>query len=227
MTFTGFRAEAFDFYDGLVADNTKAYWSDHKDDYQRLIREPYEQLALDVSDDFGEGHIYRPYRDLRFSKDKTPYKDHQGMYVEMRNGIGWYVQLNRDGLMIAGGWYMASSEQIQRFRRAVDSPRADELEALVASTTTAGFTIDGDQLKTRPRGVDPQHPRLHLLRYKSIYAHRQWEPAAWMGTRECGHRIREGWSALTPLMGWLADVAGPGEKPVGSRRGKGRTDTSS
>jgi hypothetical protein len=108
MAFTGIPAEAFDFYDGLVADNSRIYWGEHKHEYQKFVKEPLIALATELGPEFGEAHMYRPYRDLRFGKDKTPYKDHQGMFVESKNGLGWYLQLSGAGVMIAGGWYMSA-----------------------------------------------------------------------------------------------------------------------
>ncbi len=219
MTFQGIPAEAFDFYDALAADNSKTFWTEHKGDYQANIREPLAALGSELSQEFGEPHLYRPYRDIRFSKDKTPYKDHQGMFVEMRNGLGWYVQISGSGLMVAGGWYTATPDQVAGYRAAVDDDAGEELPALVKTLKRKGYDIGGQQLKTRPRGVSPEHVRLEWLRYRSLYASRLWEPAAWMGTRRVVSKVRDSWRALTPMMDWLADHVGPGEAPVGSRRG--------
>jgi uncharacterized protein (TIGR02453 family) len=220
MTFTGIPAEAFDFYDALVADNSKAFWTDHKDDYEAYVREPMLGMSAVLEPSFGSGHLYRPYRDVRFSKDKTPYKDHQGLFVESRNGLGWYLQISRSGLMAAGGWYTSTSEQVSRFRDAVADDEAGRLQSLLDAAAAAGLTVGGTQLKTRPRGIDPEHPRVELLRYRSLYLSHAWEPAPWMGTPECADRVRDAWRAMTPTMEWLADTVGPGEPPVGSARNR-------
>jgi uncharacterized protein (TIGR02453 family) len=218
MTSSGIPAEAFDFYEGLVADNSKAFWTEHKDTYETAVRGPLAELGRQLSDEFGQPHLYRPYRDVRFSKDKTPYKDHQGMFVEMRNGLGWYAQISVRGLMVAGGWYTSTSQQVARYRESVDADDAGELAALVKALRGKGFAVDGQQLKSRPRGTDPDHPRLEWLRYRTLYCHRSWEPAAWMGTRRVISKVAQSWRAMTPLMDWVADHVGPGEAPVGSRR---------
>ncbi|MFN8169465.1 MAG: DUF2461 domain-containing protein [Candidatus Nanopelagicales bacterium] len=103
--FTGFPAEAFEFYEALRADNTKTFWAAHKDDYQRAVRAPLEALMAELEPEFGPASVFRPYRDVRFSKDKTPYKDHQGAFCGAEDGVGWYVQVSADGLMVAGGWW--------------------------------------------------------------------------------------------------------------------------
>ena len=78
MTFSGWPEEAVDFYDGLEEDNSRTYWLDHKPIYDQAVKAPMEALLAELADEFGEGKIFRPYKDVRFSKDKTPYKDHQG-----------------------------------------------------------------------------------------------------------------------------------------------------
>lgn len=215
MTFTGIPAEAFDFYDALAADNTRTFWAEHKDEYLQYVRGPLEALGEELGPEFGEPHLYRPYRDIRFSKDKTPYKDHQGMFVEMRNGLGWYAQVSAAGLMVAGGWYTSSPEQVARYRGAVEADSVGELDALAAQLRAAGLQVDGQQLKSRPRGVSPDHPRLEWLRYRTLYTSRQFPPASWMGTRRAVSRVRENWQQMAPLMHWLADRVGPGQAPVG------------
>ncbi len=211
MTFTGIPAEAFDFYDALAADNSKAFWIEHRQDYETDVRGPMSELADAVEPHFGHGHLFRPYRDVRFSKDKTPYKDHQGLYIEHRNGVGWYVQLNRSGLMAGGGWHDSTSGQVAAYREAVGGDDAGRLQALLDRATAAGLAIDGQQLKTRPRGVDPDHPRLHLLRYRSLVLSRSWEPAAWMGTPSALDEITGVWETMRPVLGWIADAVGPAE----------------
>ncbi len=105
MTFTGFGEDAFDFYEGLVADNSKAYWADHTEQYRTAVREPMEALLADLEPEFGAGSMFRPYRDVRFSKDKSPYKDHAGAVARRSDTGGFYVQLSADGLYAAAGYY--------------------------------------------------------------------------------------------------------------------------
>lgn len=205
MPFTGIPAEAFDFYDALAADNTKSFWTDHRQDYEKYVRDPLRALGEDLEPAFGPPKLFRPYRDVRFSRDKTPIKDHQGMYVLMRASVGWYVQISATGLMVAGGWYESAPNQVAAFRRSVDADRADVLQSLVDGTARKGFTIGGERLKTRPQGVPADHPRIGLLRYRTLYAERRWEPAAWMGTRRALSKITQSWESLTPLMTWFAD----------------------
>jgi uncharacterized protein (TIGR02453 family) len=210
--FTGFPAEAFDFYDELAADPTKSWWEGHKDVYQSAVRGPLASMGDELAAEFGEPHLYRPYRDIRFSRDKTPYKDHQGMFVELRNGLGWYAQISAGGLMVAGGWYTSNPTQVARYRDAVAAdPGARLLLALLGGLEQAGLEVDGDRLKSRPRGVPADHPHLDLLRYRTLYVHRQWSPASWMGNRAALTRVADQWRAMRPLLEWLSEVVGPGD----------------
>jgi len=78
MSFSGWPEEALDFYDGLAADNSKTYWTAHRQIYEAAVLRPMTELVEELAPEFGEAKIFRPYRDIRFSKDKTPYKTHIG-----------------------------------------------------------------------------------------------------------------------------------------------------
>ena len=209
MAFTGFGEDVVEFYDGLVVDNSKAYWTDHKGVYERDVRDPMRALLAECESEFGPGKIFRPYRDVRFSNDKTPYKTHCGATVG-----GFYVQVGGDGLMAAGGHYQMASDQVARFRTAVDDERrGTDLAARLAALEAAGIAVAGEQLKTRPRGVDPEHPRLDLLRHKSLYGWSEWPPDDALHGPECLHRVVTTWRALRPLAEWLDDHVGNSDQP--------------
>jgi len=209
MGFAGFGERLVDFYDGLEADNSKAYWTDHRGVYEEHVRAPMAALLAELEPEFGTGKIFRPYRDVRFSPDKTPYKTHCGATVG-----GYYVQAGADGIMIAGGYYQMAGDQIQRYRVAVDEQRrGEDLRRRLKVITTAGLTVAGDTLATRPRGVDPEHPRLELLRHRSLYASRRWPGEELMLGPELVGEVAAHWRTLVPLVEWLADHVGPTERP--------------
>lgn len=106
--FSGFPVSALDFYEDLEADNSKAFWAAHKAVYDDCVRGPMLALLGELEEEFGPGKVFRPYRDVRFSKDKIPYKTHQGGYVATGPGVGFYVEINAAGLRIAGGFYHAA-----------------------------------------------------------------------------------------------------------------------
>jgi uncharacterized protein (TIGR02453 family) len=207
--FAGFGEGAVEFYDGLLADNSKAYWADRKEVYERDVRDPMQALLTGLEPEFGPGKIFRPYRDVRFSRDKSPYKTACGATAGP-----YYVQLSAEGLMAAGGDYQMASDQVRRFRAAVDDERrGSDLAGRLAALEEAGFVVDGDRLKSRPRGVEPDHPRLDLLRFKSLYAWRQWPPDDVLHAAAVLERVADAWRTLRPLTEWLADHVGPSDQP--------------
>ncbi|MBA2893963.1 DUF2461 domain-containing protein [Nonomuraea soli] len=215
MAFTGFPDEAFLFYEGLEADNSKTYFTRNRHLYDDAVRAPMLALAEELGEEFGVATLFRPYRDVRFSKDKSPYKDHQGAFVDSCPGIGLYVQISADGLYVAGGYYSGASDQVARYRAAVDNELTGvPLEKLVDSLREAGYAVEGERLKTRPRGVDEGHPRLELLRHKSLYAGLRFEPEPWVHTAEVAERVRGSWRDFAPLVEWLSDHVRGSELPA-------------
>ncbi|GAA1529969.1 DUF2461 domain-containing protein [Actinomadura kijaniata] len=208
MGFTGFGDESFAFYEGLLADNSRSYWAEHRETYERHVRAPMAELCAELEDEFGAAKIFRPYRDVRFSKDKTPYKTHQGAITEQ----GFYVEIDADGILVAGGMYMPGTEQLHRYRAAVDEDLSGKpLAAIVEGLRDAGLEVNGDVLKTRPRGTPPDHPRLELLRHRSLYASAGWPADPWTRTPEVVERVRSAWRTLRPLMGWFDQHVGPSD----------------
>lgn len=210
MGFDGFGEHAVDFYEGLAADNSKAYWSDHKAVYDEQIRAPMLALLAELEPEFGVGKIFRPHRDVRFSNDKSPYKTHCGATIHVPGGA-FYTQVGADGLLVAGGAYQWSTDQLARYRSAVDGERSGEdlrrLLAAVSGSKTA-MQRGGDTLRSRPRGSPPDHPRRDLLRHRSLYLWRSWPPDEVLHERGCVDRVQEGWRSTRPLVEWLARHVG-------------------
>jgi uncharacterized protein (TIGR02453 family) len=206
MSFSGFPAAALDFYDDLEMDNTRSFWEAHKHVYDEAVRAPMTALARELEPEFGPAKIYRPYRDVRFARDKTPYKTHQGAFIDVAPATGWYVQVSAPGVRVAAGFYDATSERLARVRTAIDDHRrGQQLEKLLAKLTKAGWTVGGDKLKTSPRGYDPDHSRIHLLRHKSLTVSKDYGFEPVIHTPELAVHIRDDWRATKPLITWLTD----------------------
>ena len=165
MTFKGWPVEAVEFYEGLEADNSKAYWQEHKAEYEQLVKAPMEELLAELEADFGAGRVFRPYRDTRFSKDKTPYKLNCAAHLP-----GGYVSFSADGLFVGSGLYMPEAAQLASFRAAVADDRSGaELESIVATLRKHAYEVGAhDVLKTAPKGYAQDHPRIELLRSKGL-----------------------------------------------------------
>lgn len=205
MSFTGFPERALVFYEGLEADNSKSYWTDQRSVYDECVKAPMEALLAELAPEFGKAKFFRPYRDVRFAKDKTPYKTHAGAVVHGPGAGGVYVQVSAAGLLLAGGAYHPESDQVQRMRRAMaDDHLGPALEVELARLRKAGWATNGNPIKTRPPGYDRDHPRLELLRFRSLSAHRDYGDQPWLATREALSRVRRGWRQLAPLNDWIA-----------------------
>ena len=205
--FKGWPVEAVEFFEGLEADNTKTYWQAHRGTYDDKVLAPMTTLIEELTAEFGPGRVYRPYRDVRFSRDKTPYKTN----IAASNETG-YISLSAEALGVGSGLYMPDAPTLERFRAAVAEDRTGtQLVKLISGLERKGMEVGAHEtLKTAPRGYPKDHPRIDLLRYKGITVWRQWPIGAWLGTSEARKRIVDTLRAAGPLRRWLADhvVAG-------------------
>ncbi len=203
--FTGFPTAALDFYDDLEMDNTKSFWAAHKETYDSAVKEPMLALTAALQEEFGPAKIFRPYRDVRFAKDKTPYKTHQGAFVQTGQSTGWYVQVAAPGVRVGAGFYESESSRLATFRRAVADDRTGaELEKMLAGLATRGWELGGDTLKTAPRGYDTGHPRIDLLRHKTMSLGKSYGFEKVIHTAELADRVRDDWRATRPFLEWVA-----------------------
>ena len=206
MAFRGWPAEALEFFEGLQADNSKTYWLANKQTYEECVRAPMVELLTELEPEFGAAKIYRPYRDVRFSKDKTPYKTSIAANFER----GGYVQLTLDGLGAGSGFYMFDSERLAKFRDAVADDRSGrQLVSVIDGIRDKDIEVHShDMLKRVPSGYPADHPRAELLRYKDIVAWKRWPVGAWLGTAKAKTRLVEFYRDTTPLNDWLAKQVG-------------------
>lgn len=203
--FDGFPPVAFDFYAGLGRENSRAYWEAHASDYADAVRGPMAALTAELADEFGQAKLFRPNRDVRFSADKSPYKTHQGAYVPTAEATGWYVEVSAVGVRSGAGMYRADASRLAAMRAAiVDDRRGAELERILGTLADDGYEIDGDRLATAPRGFDRSHPRIELLRHKSLHAQRHHGRATGPDLLDA---VREDWRRLRPLVDWLTATA--------------------
>ena len=206
MSFRGWPEQALEFFDGLEGDNSKAYWQRNKAVYETAVRAPMEALLAELEPRFGPAKIFRPHRDVRFTADKSPYKTHLGATV----GDG-YVQLSADGLAAGSGMHGMASDQLERYRDAVDDGRTGAaLERIVSAARSKGLEITArETLKAAPKGYPKDHPRIDLLRMKGVITWKEWGSGGWLGTRKAKDRVVDFLEASKPLNGWLHANVGP------------------
>lgn len=218
MAFSGFPPAALEFYEQLGADNSKAFWADNKHRFTDLVKAPMLELT-EALEDYGPFHMFRPHNDLRFSKNKPPYKTHQGAYGELEGGSGHYMQFSAEGLMAGAGYYAMAKDQLKRFRDAVVADATgEEIEALLDAATKQRYTVGAiDELKTAPRGYDRDHPRIEIIRRKGLLLSKDFGAPKWLHTKQAERKIRECWEGAKPVCDWLDSYVGPSTLPPDDR----------
>ena len=204
----GIPFAALDFYEDLQADNSKAWWTAHQDVYRDQVKAPLEALTAVLEPEFGPAKIFRPYRDLRFAKDKTPYKTNQGVVVHPADrGGALYLQVDASGLFVAGGRWHLEPDEVRRFRTRVADARAGaRLTEMLATLTTAGYRISEPELQRVPSGFDAEHPRADLLRSKRLTAARSFGSPSWLPTSRTAAEVTKAWRTMAPLLDWLDEL---------------------
>jgi uncharacterized protein (TIGR02453 family) len=199
MAFRGWRAEAIEFFEGLEADNSKEYWQAHKTVYEQEVRAPMEGLLAELEPAYGDGKIFRPYRDVRFSADKSPYKTNIAATIGRR-----YVQLNADAFGVGcGRWEMSSRTWSAIGRRLTMTVPGASSSSWSRRRARRSRDLRPQVLKTAPRGYPKEHPRIELLRYKGLIGWREWPVGPWLKTKRVKDRVIEVFDASAPLDAWL------------------------
>jgi uncharacterized protein (TIGR02453 family) len=217
VRFEGWTKPALQFFHGLKRDNSKPYFEAHRSVYEEQVRKPMEALLGELEQDLGPGNdvkIFRINRDLRFSPDKRPYKEHLGAYISGARASGVYLQVSDDGLYLAIGSHEMAPDQLTRFRDAVAGKDGEKLARIVAALVKDGYQVTEPSFKRVPAGYTADHPRGDLLRCKGLMASRSWKPGVWLQTVESKQRVREAIRASKPLTSWLDGLVGTSRLPA-------------
>lgn len=226
-SFQGFPPELFTFFEGLEKDNSKAYWEANKTTWVEKVRDPMNAMLAELDGEFPPLRMFRPNRDVRFSKDKSPYKLWVGATSESRavGGTGYYLRVEASGLVVGCGAMVMARDQLQRFRAALDDEsgghRFEELTTQLAAKSLPVTYGAQPPLKTSPPGYPRTHPRVEFLRWKGAVVIKEYEKADWMSTPEALDRVRDIWRGAEPLMEWMDTHVGMSEEPP-TRRGTSR-----
>lgn len=217
-TFDGFPPATFGWLDGLAADNSRQYFALHRQTYDHVVRGALEAMLEELADEFGgRVKLFRQHRDVRFSADKSPYKTRAyGVILDRpASHAALYAELSPGGLFAGTGYHMLAADQLSRFREAVaDEAAGPELERSIAGANEEGVEIFGEALKTSPRGYSRVHPRVQLLRHRSLVAGRRLDPGPDGIGRDAALRHTRGtWSACAPINAWLDTNVAASELP--------------
>jgi uncharacterized protein (TIGR02453 family) len=198
----GFGPQVFEWFAGLERDNSKAYFTATRDFYEDHVRGELEALLHELG---GEVKVFRQQRDIRFSRDKSPYKTNTyGVAGRL------YVSISAERMYAGTGYYRMARDQLDRYRDAVDSALAEA----VARAEAAGLEVVGETLTTAPRGYPREHPQLDLLRRKQIIAGASLSPDDDGIARERAlAHARHVWAAAEPMVRWLDAHVGPSTLP--------------
>jgi uncharacterized protein (TIGR02453 family) len=205
--FEGFPADAFAWFAGLERDNSKSYFTATRKRYEADVRGALVALLEELSATFGgEVRVFRQHRDVRFSRDKSPYKTRTYGLLQGAPGAagGLYAELSAHGLYAGTGYHQLGGEALERFRRAVLDERAGSaLAEQVTVARNAGLEVIGEALRSAPRGYPRDHPRIELLRHKALIAGRRLEGNAGIGRQPALDHVAGTWRAAAPLNAWL------------------------
>ena len=189
MSFEGFPRETSAFLDGLTKNNSKVWFDAHRTDYEEHYLGPAKAFVASMQDQFSgfapgitadprvNGSIFRINRDIRFSKDKTPYKNHLDIWfyegADRKAGFsGFFFRMFAGSVILGAGIHGFEKEALQRYREAVDQGKSGKaLESLAVKMGRGGYELGGEHYKKVPREFDSDHRRGHLLKHNALYAH--------------------------------------------------------
>ena len=199
-SFRGFPREAFGFFEQLARNNNRAWFQARKDVYEATCREPMKQLIDELGADPDNSKVSRINRDLRFSRDKAPYRTYVAAGFD-----GNYISLSAAGVFVGAGLYRPEGPALSRFRDAVDDDESGRaLQKIVSGLRRKRYDVSThESLANAPRGYPADHPRVELLRMKGLYAGKTFPPAAWLSTPRALPRIGQVVKDVRPLVQWL------------------------
>jgi uncharacterized protein (TIGR02453 family) len=203
--------EALEFLRELEANNDRDWFRANRSRYDAHLLEPARALAEQLGG-LGEAHFFRPYNDTRFHA-RPPIKEQLGVAIGYGGAGGFYFELSLDGLLVAAGLHQPATDQLERFRAAIDDGRrAKGFERAVATATAAGLEVAPPELRRAPRGYRPDHPRIERLRLKQLTVHRRHPLEPWLHEPACDRVVKTELEAGHPLVRWLSEHVGPSQR---------------
>jgi uncharacterized protein (TIGR02453 family) len=222
--FDGFPREGIQFLKRLKRNNNRPWFEEHKGEYESLVKLPMQSLIAALKPHFDKfapeydvnpkRSIFRVYRDVRFSRDKTPYKTHVAAHFVLRGkpkgieGSGYYLHIEPGEVFIGGGIYMPDGDQIKKIRRAI----AEQPDRFLSTIDDRKFKkrfgeLEGDKLKRVPSGYDPEHPLAEWLKFKQFFVGAEW-PELVCYKRSFVEEVAKAFEQATPLVRFLNKAMG-------------------
>jgi len=226
--FQGFPQAGLQFLAELTANNNKQWFEQHKPDYIQYVRDPAlafiealgsrlktlnKNIVYDLRTN-GSGSLMRIYRDVRFSKDKTPYKTNVGIVFwedsdEKLKNSSFYFHLEPAGALMYAGVYQFEKSVLAAYRKAVlDDRKGVELAAVIDRLQADGYKITGEHYKRVPNGLPADHPRAQMLKHDSLGAHSPTIAPEVVASPQLVEVCYEHCKHLLPIEQWLAKLIG-------------------
>lgn len=203
----------FDFLSALQSNNNREWFAENKELYEDAKNQAYkfyESLANELAkiDEFGKFKMYRIYRDVRFSADKSPYKNHFGaifMRLQPHNRGSFYVHLEPENSFIGGGFWSPNKEDLQRIRQGIEIE--DDFQVLLEEPKLKKEFggLFGEAVKTAPKGFDKEHPRIDLIRYKQFLLKKDFSDKS-VFSPDFKNQVVDGYKTMQPFFMYLTDV---------------------
>ncbi|PNQ73056.1 TIGR02453 family protein [Hanstruepera neustonica] len=207
--------EALGFLNRLEKNNNRDWFNDHKKEFKSIeknIKSLYNDVfeTLKKHDDVDSFKMFRIYRDVRFSKNKQPYKTHFGgsfhrRKPELRGGYYLHIAPN-NGSFIATGFWEPNKDDLLRIRREFEVD-ASEMRELLAEKSFKDIwgELEGDELKSAPRDFDKDHPNIDLIRKKQYIFVRKYKDADLLPPNFIDD-VNKSFKAIKPYFDYMSDV---------------------
>jgi uncharacterized protein (TIGR02453 family) len=216
--FTGFPKKGLDFLRRLKVNNNREWFTGRKEEYEEFVKFPMESLVAEIRERLAPGFladpkksIFRIYRDVRFSKNKAPYKTHIAAVFHLqgkKESACFYVHVEPGEIYAGGGKYMPSGPQLKKIRQSIAS-HADEFKGIVESPKFRRRfgSLEGEQLQRAPLGFRPEDPMVDYLKRKSFFAGVTWKDAVCLD-RQFTEKVTGVYDDLLPLVKFLNRAIG-------------------
>jgi uncharacterized protein (TIGR02453 family) len=221
--FRGFKREAIQFLADLAANNDRAWFQPRKADYERLLKEPMEQLCVALADEFAarglpleadpKKSVFRIYRDTRFAKDKSPYKTHLAASFPLKgakrqmHGDGAYFHFQPGEMFMGGGMWHAEKSRLDAFRAAV-MKKPDKVRAAFEDPAFVKVFKEvktEDALKRVPTGYPADHSMADMFRWKDVIFGKRLSDAQVLSAKLPG-TLADSYAAAMPVLKFLATL---------------------
>jgi len=208
------QKSTLEFLTQLKENNNREWFTENKkrfDSEQKTTKTFFTQILTDLEkiDSIEKMQMHRIYRDIRFSKDKTPYKNHFSVSFDRTKPLlrgGMYLHIENDASFVGGGFWEPNNEDLFRIRKEIELDASDLKEIITDKTFVSYFgTLEGEELKTAPKGFDKTHPNIELIRKKQFVIRRKFSNKEVLSPN-FQEEVLATFKAMRPFFDYMSDV---------------------